>query len=1363
MKKLSTILLSFLVLFTGLGSPIYGEEIQEEEEKETQEEKVIEEIEPTEVPVELETPTPTEEPVVEEETIEESEVEEGKEEEVQEPKHVISFIDWIDEGYYPDLIHNATGNVYLEIPQEEASYEGMKNALPTFIYGYAEGSTEVQPFEVVDWEWFGSDEEVNFVEYQVTNHAFRPILANHYIYDETIAPLLSLHVIGKPSGRPMLKAIGSNTNNLTIINSEYDIPEKYRHFTFGANTVLSRKNLNSTVTIYKTKYQRYIDGKMRDLWVKETAVSVDPGMTSRYNDDQWLAVGTLDNKSKGSVTMRYDFYYYDNEGNEQPIKLAGFTMINNLDKASNYWDGTDIPDAVTATNFEHYYVYKGNYLGISGNRIYGTDVYYEGNNQPAWGSDTWKKMSAIIAFDTSSLTLKLEAGYARGVIVDSWEYNYKIETEVVNGKIDPTIYGISAGSNVTIQYEPNEGYDLAHLYIDGQEIDFNEYMNSYSFYEVTGNHKIKVVYEITHDITTEAINGTIDPDLLKVPEGESRTIHYAPNEGYILDTIEIDQEKINPKEYPKEYEFKNIMQDHHIKITFVKQKDPTKIAKDNNKVIGNKMMVEGELVIYEITVENPTQYDRSYTVTDTLPEGITYVSSSHNGKEKEGKVVWDILIPKLDKVVLLMTVKINEKAEGEVINHVKVETEGLNPPKEVTETIYTQKAPIKRVKNEKGEEIDNQYVKKGENLYYEIEVINPTEMEKTYLVKDILDSNVEYVSSDEGTYDSSTRILQWNTKISPKETKIFHFIVKPSEEGTKIENQASIIVDEKELDSNIVTNYVPQKPLKVVSDEEENEYNQAMVFEEDLLTYYIHVKNSADSIKKVTIRDELSPYLTFLSADNEGKYTQDEVVWEFSLAPSQEKVVSFKASVKKEERGNVIENEAKVFFDGVEIPSNKTTNPIVKDPTKTVTLNGNDVNGKMVDVGKQLVYTIYFENNGNTDKTVHIEDVLPDYTKYISSTNNGIYTSDTRSLSWDLIIKANTIGSVSFTVETMRFGTYLPNIATVKVDAKELHTNKVENTTTPLTIQGDLVSVYKNSNPTPGTRVTKGQEIEYTLSVINTGRSEAKNITIYDPLPIEVSYIQGSVNENGIYEDGILTWNIPTLKPNETKTITYKVKVKDIMEEGLIRNYAIYHSESDKHEGLKTTNEVIHGVGQGSIPATLELRKTTSTSFTVKEKDEITYQLLIMNRGGEVSKDTVITDVIPEGCLFVKSKEGIVNANLKRVEWYLGDLNVGETKSVSFTVKVLNKSGSIYNQARFDNGIERMNLSNSTPKHTSNIVEHHIQQVLPQSTIKPVSNIMRYNVPNTRDTTNVRTHFLLGISSILFILGLYQFKKQRTR
>lgn len=79
---------------------------------------------------------------------------------------------------------------------------------------------------------------------------------------------------------------------------------------------------------------------------------------------------------------------------------------------------------------------------------------------------------------------------------------YRIQTEVVNGTITDSVTEIPIGDTREITYEPNEGYHLESITVDGETVDPEIYESSYVFADITGDHTIRVVYTLDEEPET---------------------------------------------------------------------------------------------------------------------------------------------------------------------------------------------------------------------------------------------------------------------------------------------------------------------------------------------------------------------------------------------------------------------------------------------------------------------------------------------------------------------------------------------------------------------------------------------------------------------------------------------------------------------------------------------------------------------------------------------------------------------------------------------------------------------------------------------------------------------------------------------
>lgn len=146
---------------------------------------------------------------------------------------------------------------------------------------------------------------------------------------------------------------------------------------------------------------------------------------------------------------------------------------------------------------------------------------------------------------------------------------FKLSTSVENGTITGSQKTVDYGSDYTVNYEPDENYEMESITIDGNTIDPEEFPNSYVFENVSQNHTIEVKYKEKpkFTLTTSVKNGFIDATIVKHRDNDW-TIEYEPNEHYEITAVTVDGVKIPVESAEKSYTFKNIQEDHRISVEF---------------------------------------------------------------------------------------------------------------------------------------------------------------------------------------------------------------------------------------------------------------------------------------------------------------------------------------------------------------------------------------------------------------------------------------------------------------------------------------------------------------------------------------------------------------------------------------------------------------------------------------------------------------------------------------------------------------------------------------------------------------------------------------------------------------------------
>lgn len=251
-----------------------------------------------------------------------------------------------------------------------------------------------------------------------------------------------------------------------------------------------------------------------------------------------------------------------------------------------------------------------------------------------------------------------------------------------------------------------------------------------------------------------------------------------------------------------------------------------------------------------------------------------------------------------------------------------------------------------------------------------------------------------------------------------------------------------------------------------------------------------------------------------------------------------------------------------------------------KKPTqgKDVTAEGKpgtSIDGQLVQVGSELVYTIDWVNNAVNDKgeavtaDIIVTDVIPAGTSYVdkSATNGGVYNADTNTLTWNLGKQdANASGTVSFTVEVTAdaLNSTIENQADIQIGD-----NNAETTSKPEVFVPGKTSVDDNEGD-----IQVGDVLTYTVSYANLGK-ESATVTITDVLPSGLTYVKDSASDGGIYNNraNTLTWTIENVPGNTKGVVTFKATVnEDAVQQGIGNKATVQLGENAPKVETNTTD-----------------------------------------------------------------------------------------------------------------------------------------------------------------------------------------------
>ena len=610
-----------------------------------------------------------------------------------------------------------------------------------------------------------------------------------------------------------------------------------------------------------------------------------------------------------------------------------------------------------------------------------------------------------------------------------------------------------------------------------------------------------------------------------------------------------------------------------------------KDAYDGDVIANGKMHKVGDTYDYVISTSNPAPTSKNFKITDTLSEGLELVSMNPEGSYDASTrtITWNKQLSSKEEFKASITVKILEVAEGSIIeNQAFVGVDNIIDPTPIPE-IPVMPNPEKDVFLE-DVSVNGEYVPVGEPLRFTIKTKNVAKEAKEFIIKDKLDPRLEDVKdiSLDGKFENG--VITWSKELQPQEELEVEFYATINQKGQIVENIATVIVDDSEIDTNIVKIYTPDDILKDITDEKGISINGEYQLAGTTIIYPITVNNIADVNKIFEIEDELDKNLEIIELSDDGQLDENNVArWSLKLEAFERKTVYVKAIIKQEAKDSIIPNDALQIVDKskvnvIDIPEI----PVLFEPTKKVMdSNGNDINKQNVSRGSKLIYELSVHNCFKEEKEFTFVDDIASGLQLIRVNNNG--KAEDGVITWKKVLKPNETWSVSYEVKTIQFGVYLPNEADLYVDKISSKTNLVENWVPTEPIKE---VVDEKGNDANYQWIVAQDERQLTYNIHFNNPSDKKvDVTITDTLDRPVLYVYAS--HNGVYDEQTrtITWNLKDV-PAYSDDYFVSVDVRFLGEyaQTKINNKARVKFDKFDHETNIVTNYLVDD------PTTIDLK-----------------------------------------------------------------------------------------------------------------------------------------------------------------------------
>ncbi|MCC6998242.1 MAG: DUF11 domain-containing protein [Deltaproteobacteria bacterium] len=625
-------------------------------------------------------------------------------------------------------------------------------------------------------------------------------------------------------------------------------------------------------------------------------------------------------------------------------------------------------------------------------------------------------------------------------------------------------------------------------------------------------------------------------------------------------------------------------------------------------------------------------------------------------------------------------------------------------------------------------------VRPGDTLEYTVSVTNTGTANATGVVlRDPLPATLtDVVSTSAGcAHDAGSNTITCMTDVAAGATFTLSFtarVVQPIANGTEIDNQATIRSNEvttPELSDDPTTAAVDD-PTRVVvvatavltADKAVEDANGGAAQPGDELRYTLTLTNSGDGIaRNVQVTDMVDARLEMVVAEDGGTAGPGTVGWTLAAVnPGTPVVVHFRARLRFPlPNGDVVCNQASA--ESVDLPAAVLTDdpataaaldptcvtvesrPELTASTKTVAIVG----GGAAAPGATVRYTLAAVNSGTQDATaVVVTDVVDANLGDVMVEDGGSFDAGTRTITWTLpVVAARGQAEVHFTAviaSPLDDGTLIPNQGSLVSAELPIPALTDDPTTAGL---DDPTIITVGSNPVfatttkaivddDGPPFEPGDSLTYTITVTNTGTSEADNVVVSDV--VDTNLVNVVVADGGSFDAGTrtITWNAAGT-PALTRVgvgaaaqvvLTFRAEVVTPLDDGVrVCNQARITSDEVTVAALSDDPRT-PALGDSTCFANVSGPDFTGLTKTVTDvngaparpRDTVRYTLGFTNLGNANGRNVVVRDAIPAGLTDVMATGGRVVGT--EIVWdamslpALANVAVGATVTLEFTAVI---------------------------------------------------------------------------------------------
>ncbi|MRX69743.1 DUF11 domain-containing protein, partial [Flavobacterium resistens] len=470
----------------------------------------------------------------------------------------------------------------------------------------------------------------------------------------------------------------------------------------------------------------------------------------------------------------------------------------------------------------------------------------------------------------------------------------------------------------------------------------------------------------------------------------------------------------------------------------------------------------------------------------------------------------------------------------------------------------------------------------------------------------------------------------------------------------------------------------------------------------DVVTFNINVFNNNNAqggtvtATNVSVRDHIPLGFAIVpgSVNSAGQYNvgDNTITWTGLTIPSGSILhLTFNATIRAV--GPYV-NSAEVIasdqFDPDSTPNNGIATEDDQDDA-TVTLDIADlslqktVSPTTVSINDNVIFTIRVTNSGPSNATgITVSDQLPPGYTYVSDNGAGKYNNITGIWNVGNLNNGNSLAlQITAKVNVASAADYV-NTAEIQT-AKQKDPDSTPGNGLPeddmasanVTLKSADLELTKTVTPTSG---AAGDQVDFTLTVLNKGPGNATGIAVQDIIPEGFTLIPGSVSNAGFYNiaTATISWQNLALANGATLNLTFRaivnplggyLNIAQITASDLTDPDSTPNNDDGDQSEDDEDNSPFTFIGP---TADLSLTKNVvagNTSAVVGS--QVSFELVIKNDGPNSATGVQVTDLLPSGYEFVNFSSSAGLYDETTGIWSVGTVDNGVSESLIIDAKVL--------------------------------------------------------------------------------------------